>query len=135
MLAHCQCGALQASVLDDTQPIPVLCHCDDCQRRSGSPFGVIAYFPKRAVTVAGEAREYTRGSYAGTTLTNGFCPHCGSTTYVLLEKAPELIGVPIGAFADPAFPAPVRAVWDQHRHSWVSHPDSIPTYARGTDGK
>ena len=113
----------------------VLCHCDDCQRRSGSPFGVIAYFPKEAVTVTGEAREYRRGSYSGNGLANGFCPLCGSTVYVLVDKAPAMIGVPIGAFADPAFPAPVRAVWEQHRHRWVSLPDDIPTFTRGTDGK
>tara|TARA_A100001391_G_scaffold114041_1_gene76799 strand:+ start:858 stop:1265 length:408 start_codon:yes stop_codon:yes gene_type:complete len=135
MQAHCQCGALQASITDDVQPTPVLCHCDDCQRRSGSPFGVIAYYPDKAVTVSGEAREYRRGSYAGTALTNGFCPQCGSTVYVLLEKAPALIGVPVGAFADPTFPAPVRAVWAQHRHPWVSLPDDIPSFARGTDGR
>ena len=135
MLAHCQCGTLQASVADDAQPATVLCHCDDCQRRSGSPFGVIAYYPKEAVTVSGEAREYRRGSYSGTALTNGFCPHCGSSVYLLLEKAPTLIGVPVGAFADPAFPAPVRAVWEQHRHPWVRSPDGTPTFARGTDGK
>lgn len=113
----------------------VLCHCDDCQRRTGSPFGVIAYYAREAVSFSGEAREFTRGSYVGTTLTNGFCPACGSSVYILLEKNPAIIGVPTGAFAAPDFPPPHRAVWEQHKHDWVTLPDGLPSFVRGTDGK
>jgi len=134
MLASCQCGALCATIAEDAPPMTVLCHCADCQKRSGSPFGVIAYYARTAVTVTGEAREFTRGSYSGTRLTSGFCPSCGSTIYVLLEKNAAIIGVPVGAMADPAFPAPLRAVWEQSRHHWVTLPDTLARFARGTDG-
>jgi hypothetical protein len=135
LLASCQCGSLTAAIVDDAEPMTVLCHCDDCQRRTGSPFGVIAYYPKDAVSVSGQAHEFTRGSYAGTHLTNGFCPSCGSTIYVLLEKNPALTGVPVGAFADPNFPPPIRAVWNQHHHDWISLPETVETFGRGTDGR
>jgi hypothetical protein len=35
------------------------------------------------------------------------------------ERKPELIGVAVGAFADPAFPAPSQSVFDERRHAWV----------------
>lgn len=135
MQASCQCGSLTAAIEDGAEAVTVLCHCLDCQRRSGSPFGEIAYYPKQAVSISGQAREFTRASYAGTHLTNGFCPSCGSTIYVLLEKNPALLGVPVGAFADPGFSPPIRAVWNQHRHGWVSLPEAVEMFARGTDGR
>jgi hypothetical protein len=34
-------------------------------------------------------------------------------------RKPEAVAVAVGAFADPSFPAPTQAVWDQRRHPWV----------------
>jgi hypothetical protein len=34
--------------------------------------------------------------------------------------------VAIGSFADPDFPAPGIAVWEQTRHPWVSLPADVP---------
>jgi hypothetical protein len=30
-----------------------------------------------------------------------------------------MVAVAVGAFADPAFPAPSQAVYAEHRHRWV----------------
>ena len=105
-----------------------------CQRRSGSPFGVIAYYPKEFVRIVGEAREFTRGSHLGSTVTNGFCPNCGGTIYLRLEKNPAMMGVPVGAFGDGGFPAPQLAVWESEKHPWVVFPDSVHRFVRGTEG-
>lgn len=133
--AQCQCGALRASVASDAGPLTITCHCAQCQRRSGSPFGVLAYFLKELVQIEGEAREFTRDSFVGSSVTNGFCPNCGSTVYVLLEKNAIMTGIPVGAFADTEFPAPVIAVWEQEKHHWVELPDTVRGFPRGTDGK
>jgi hypothetical protein len=135
MDAQCQCGALRAQVDVDARPFTTACHCVQCQRRTGSPFGVIAYFSREAVRIDGEAREFTRGSAVGTTVTNGFCPACGGTVYILLEKNPALIGVPVGAFGDSAFPPPNVSVWGQERHHWLELPDSIRQFVQGRDGQ
>jgi hypothetical protein len=135
MEGSCQCGQLRATVADNASSYTVLCHCTDCQRRSGSPFGVIGYFSRDAVTLGGEAGEFSRTNASGNSVTSGFCQKCGSTVYVLLSKNAALIGVPVGAFADPGFPMPVRSVWHQSQHHWVELPDSIISFERGTDGK
>jgi len=111
----------------------VLCHCLDCQRRSGSPFGVMAYFPAGAVSIAGEASRYTRPTDAGSTFTNGFCPTCGSTVFSLPGKYPDMIGIALGALADPSFPPPARSVYEQSRHPWVILPETMPRHPRGRD--
>ena len=37
----------------------------------------------------------------------------------------EPVRISIGAFADPAFPAPTVYVYESRRHPWVELPDSI----------
>lgn len=131
--ASCQCGALTAKVAAEAQPMTVLCHCRDCQRRSGSPFGIIAYFPTETVTISGQAREFTRPTDEGNSFTGGFCPQCGSTVYARASKYPAILGVPVGAFADPDFPVPARSVYEQTRHDWVHLPDGMPRHPRGRE--
>jgi hypothetical protein len=41
------------------------------------------------------------------------------------EATPGIVAVPVGAFADPSFPAPTRSVWEERRHSWLRLPDDI----------
>jgi hypothetical protein len=133
MQAHCQCESLSAEVDDDAKAMTVLCHCRDCQRRSGSPFGVMAYFPNEAVRISGEAREFTRQTDEGNSYTNGFCPTCGSTLYGRASKYPALTGISLGTIADPDFPMPARSVFEQSRHAWVSIPAGMPRHMRGRE--
>jgi hypothetical protein len=35
------------------------------------------------------------------------------------------IGIPVGAFADPKFPAPTFSVYEERMHSWVAMPPDI----------
>ncbi len=111
----------------------VLCHCLDCQRRSGSPFGEIAYYPRTSVRVAGTAQEFTRQTDQGRNFTTGFCPRCGSTLYAHAEKYPDIIGIMVGTLAQPDFPPPARSVYEQSRHGWLPLPEGIPRHMRGRD--
>ena len=60
------------------------------------------------------------------TLTFHFCPTCGSTVYWEGEGFPGYVVVAIGNFADPNFPAPTIAVWEDSRHPWLSLPPDTP---------
>lgn len=133
MLARCQCGNLIAEIAGTAEPAVVMCHCIDCQRRSGSPFGSIAYYPAGAVRIAGPAREFTRPTDCGHTFTTGFCPVCGGTVYARASRKPGIVGVTVGAMADPAFPRPLRSVYEQSKHHWVELPASIHHHPRGRD--
>jgi hypothetical protein len=133
MQASCQCGKLTATVADGAEAMTIACHCLDCQRRTGSPFGMIAYFPAEAVAVSGDASEYARIGDSGQTLTRGFCPECGAAVYVKASRMPEITGVPVGAFADPSFPAPIRSVYEQSRHAWMPLPEGLTHHPRGRD--
>jgi len=120
-IASCSCGQLTAAC--EGEPVRrSICHCLDCQRRTGSAFGVQARWPREAVTIGGRATQYTRISDDGNKVTSWFCPNCGSTVYYGLEGLQDFISVAVGAFADPHFPAPVVCVYEERKHNWVAAP-------------
>lgn len=117
-IARCACGDLQV-VLTGEPDVVVACHCLECQRRTGSVFGVGAYFPLASVTSSGPYRTYSRPGASGHALHFHFCERCGSTVFWHLDIRPHHIGVAVGALGDPDFRWPVRSVWEETRHSWV----------------
>jgi hypothetical protein len=102
-----------------------MCHCLACQRRTGSAFGIQARFPSERVSIEGRSTEYVRISDDGESRTFNFCPECGATVYYRLSTLPDVIAVPIGAFADPAFPSPTISVYESRRHAWVTVPAAM----------
>lgn len=75
--------------------------------------------------IAGRYSEYVRLSDEGERRRFYFCPDCGATVFYKSESAPDTIAVPVGAFADPEFPAPRVAVYGDRRHGWLTLADSI----------
>jgi hypothetical protein len=115
--AACSCGQLR--LVAQGEPVRIsICHCLACQRRTGSAFGVQARFDAERVRTEGRYREYVRVSDEGEARTFCFCPECGATVFYK-TAAPGLIAVPVGAFADPDFPAPTVSVWESRRHPWL----------------
>ena len=45
------------------------------------------------------------------------------------ERMPQLIGVAVGAFADPSFPQPEQSVFTASKHAWVGLPDEVRSFA------
>lgn len=117
--ASCVCGQLRITCLGAPQKVS-LCHCLDCQRRTGSTYGVAAFYPREDVEAKGRASTYRRSSDGGFAITFHFCPECGSSVFWEPERKPEAVAVAVGAFADPSFPAPTQAVWEERRHPWVT---------------
>jgi hypothetical protein len=130
MKAECQCGQLTVEVPEKSL-ITIACHCIACQRRTGAPFGVLAYHRRDQVTIAGDAKSFVRTSDAGNAVETHFCPVCGSTVYATLSKQPSLIGIAVGSLADPAQAAPAWSVWEQSRHHWVTLPENVQHFEQG----
>jgi hypothetical protein len=119
--AECSCGQLHLTA--EGEPIRIsMCHCLACQRRTGSVFGAQARFPRDKVRIEGRSTAYVRTGDSGGRATFHFCPECGATVYYQLDQVPDAIAIPIGAFADPAFPAPRVSVYESRRHPWVGIP-------------
>ncbi|WP_323122882.1 GFA family protein [Burkholderia alba] len=123
-IASCSCGQLTATV--DGDPIRVsVCHCLACQRRTGSVFGAQARFARANVRFSGQGREFVRVGDEGGQCTFTFCPACGATVHYTIAGFEGFVGIPVGAFADPAFPSPSFSVYEDRMHAWVRMPDGI----------
>src|ERR1051325_2118043 len=117
--ATCSCGRL--SVTCDGEPVRIsVCHCNACQKRTGSAFGVQARFPRGKVKIDGASTTYTRLADSGNAIPFHFCPTCGSTVYYeLTVEDDRFVAVPVGAFADREFPEPRVSVYEARQHPWV----------------
>jgi hypothetical protein len=122
--AACSCGQLRA--VAEGEPIRVsICHCLACQRRTGSAFGAQARWARERVRIEGRSTAYVRTADSGSRVTFHFCPDCGATVHYELEALPDAIAIPLGAFADPTFPAPRISIYEARRHAWVGLPEDI----------
>jgi len=113
--ARCSCGALRVEAAGELDA-GVACHCGECQRRTGSVFGVGAYFKKEQIHTEGPYNTYVRDAQEGRKVSNHFCPTCGTTVFWEADLRPDNIGVGVGAFGDSRFPRPTRSVWEESKH-------------------
>lgn len=97
----------------------VACHCDYCQRRTGSAYQVSCWYPnERVKEIHGEARTF-RETPNNPGVTYHFCPSCGSTVHWTFDFAPNHRGIAVGCFADTRFPEPTIEMFSEYRHHWV----------------
>jgi hypothetical protein len=73
--------------------------------------------------------EFVRIGDEGTKATFRFCSKCGATVYYTLSGIEDAVAIPVGAFADPSFPAPTFSVYEDRMHGWVQMPGGIERLA------
>lgn len=128
--AQCSCGQLSVTVEGEPELV-VLCNCTECQRRTGSAFGIGAYFKHERVTgISGEQTIFQRSSDSGRPAEAHFCPVCGSTVFWQLEMWPDRYGFAVGCFSDPSFPQPQISAWSTTKHDWVELPSDCREFEK-----
>ncbi len=117
--ATCACGQLTATCIGD--PIRTsVCHCLACKQRSGSAFSWNARFTPDNVKISGTSKAFTRTGDEGSHITYHFCPVCGVTVHYAIDADPDLVAIPVGAFASLEVPAPTVSVYDPSRRAaWL----------------
>lgn len=123
--ASCSCGALTALARGEPQRVSV-CHCGACKRRTGSAFSYNATYDEDRVAVSGLSKRYRRTGEEGHWGEFEFCPECGATVAYRIERRPGMVTIPVGAFADPAFPEPLFSVYREIGHNWCRFETAEP---------
>ena len=103
-------GCLCGNVRVETSGAPYrvgLCHCLDCRKHHGALFGASAIFPRDAVKIEGETRDYA-GRF--------FCPRCGSSVFACTA---DEIEVNLGSLDAPDQLMPTYESWILRRESWL----------------
>ena len=123
--AQCACGSASITVAGEPS-IYGVCHCENCKRRTGSAFGISAYFKRDDVqNLHGETNIYAFHHTAqGNDQVRHFCPKCGTTLFWYNSGLPQDIGIAAGCFADALPGEPMLSVTHAKRYEWVSLPES-----------
>lgn len=115
--ARCACGQLQIVCQGVPEKVSA-CHCLECQRRTGSAFGVAAFYDRVRTSTRGASRVFERDSDSGFSVAHHFCTACGTTVFWYPARKPGLVAVAGGCFGD-EFPAPTQQVYEHHRKTWL----------------
>jgi hypothetical protein len=123
-IAKCCCGSTSITV-DDDPKLHVVCHCDNCKTRTGSAFGISAYFmDSQVVDKQGQTTTYEIDTEQ-TRQTRHFCSRCGTTLYwkitrfAGLQDFSMLTGVAGGCFVDNPLPPPTVTANNAKRCAWL----------------
>jgi hypothetical protein len=124
-VAKCACGSVSLRVSGEPVAHSV-CHCDNCKRRTGSAFGMGAYFPKQLVAgIEGETNVYAfHNSARNEDQRRHFCSKCGTTLYWYSSTLPDLVGVAGGCFADDPLSEPSITASHSKKLAWVKVPST-----------
>lgn len=108
------------------------CNCRFCQHRTGSAFGMGAYFRKEDVEIlSGKLRTYEhRSDETDRWLRFEFCEGCGTQVTWTAEAFPHLRAIGIGTFDDPSWPPMERFSWMRSAHPWVAVPPGMERFEK-----
>ncbi len=118
----CQCGDVRYRLEGEPLELAV-CHCSQCQRQSGSAFGMSLIVPRDVFRLlSGEPRTFTRACASGRTLDCAFCPRCGTRIYHEGRFMEAVVSVKPGTLDDTSWLRPHVHLWTRSRQPWVPIP-------------
>ena len=119
--ASCLCGNIEIEASGKPN-YTEYCHCQMCQKSSGSSFMVWVIFDKEKVHVKkGEITKYQSSK----SLARGFCANCGSNVSIHTDKCFDL---PLGALENPDNIKIDYHIWTKRALNHVNLDDNLPKY-------
>lgn len=120
----CQCGSVRYTLT--AEPIrTVACHCKECQRQSGSAFGMSMLVPADSLKVTGPTKSFTRIADSGNENTGIFCPTCGVRIYQIPKHVENVLVLKPGTLDDTSWVRPSYFVWMKRSQGWVPVPENV----------
>ena len=96
----CACGGVQFKASLPFEKV-VLCHCQHCQKRTGSAFGLMVYFKEGQISFSQEKLgTYDYQADSGNAMQSHFCKKCGTSLFLTGALNKGLMGVAGGCFDD-----------------------------------
>lgn len=121
MEGGCQCGGVRYR-LEGAPLALAVCHCTECQRQSGSAFGMsLAVQSGDFRLLSGELAAFTTVCESGRTKRCAFCPSCGTRLYHQVVEA--AISIKPGTLDDTSWLEPDAHYWTKSKQPWVPIPE------------
>ena len=124
---HCLCGDVQYSI--STKPSRMAqCHCDHCQRSTGTGHMSLAFFNKDDVVIEGKTNSFTTTADSGAEVTRHFCPNCGSRLFGTNNVLTTMISVSVGCIDDHSWFKPQVVVYHKSKAEWDFIDEELPKF-------
>ncbi len=112
----CQCGRIRYEITKEPVGLAV-CHCRECQRQSGSAFGMSLALPDGAFRlISGTLKTFEVKCDSGRMKTCAFCSECGTRIYHQTVKG---MSVKAGTLDDTSLLKPEAHYWTMRKQPWV----------------
>jgi hypothetical protein len=106
-----------------------VCHCTDCQRQSGSGFGMSMPVRRSALAVTkGEPRRWERTTPSGQVVECYFCADCGTRLFHVPARHPKIANVKPGTLDDTRWLRPAGQMWTRSAQPWLAVPPGPLTF-------
>jgi hypothetical protein len=124
----CQCGEVRYRLV--AEPLACyVCHCTDCQRRTGSAFSTALIVPTEGLEVTtGTPSPYFASLSGGRIKSGQQCTKCSTRLWGTLQQAPGIRVLQPGTLDEPRRFPPVAHVWTRSALPWVVIPSHVATY-------
>ena len=128
LTGKCGCGAVRYQMA--TRPIVVhCCHCNECQRQTGSAFVLNAIIETEHVAVDGPVREVTVPTPSGKGQVITRCRDCGVAVFSsYLSRQGKLRYIRVGTLDVPASCPPDVHIFASSKLPWLDLGDEVPVY-------
>jgi hypothetical protein len=126
---QCLCGAVRYRL--GAEPLIIYaCHCKDCQKRSGSAFGMSMWVPRSALAISAGApvRQDLPRRRDGGTFTALSCAACTTRLWGEAEKHPKLAVMRPGTLDDTSWVRPSVHLWTRSAQPWFVFPADVQRY-------
>ena len=120
----CQCGSVRYTLTGEPLRL-IACHCKECQRQSGSAFGMSMLVKRDQWTVTGATKQFTRIADSGNPNTGVFCPECGVRIYHIPGYADDLVVLKPGTLDDTTWLRPAWFMWMKSAQGWFAVPEGV----------
>ena len=126
----CLCGAVRYILTQRVRFNPYACHCTDCQRRTGSAFGIQLTARTEDVEFTGEMSEGRHVQPSGAVAQIYACPRCFSRLFTTNDRRPGLLNLRAGTLDTSKDLTPRFHVWVRSKQPWIVLPPGVPAFER-----
>ena len=133
MIGGCLCGQVRYSANAD--PAILVCHCENCQKQTGTAFAILVAIAKSAISTQGLLKTFHDKGDSGQPVERSFCPECGSPIVFEAAVIPGLTFVHAGTLDDTSWLDPKVHVYCDSKEKWTPIPEGSQKFAKMAAGK
>lgn len=115
---RCGCGAVTATITGE--PVGVRqCWCRQCQQIAAGSATTNAMFATSDIAISGELASHPYQAASGNTLTQSFCPACGTPVMGQSSARPQFRTMRVGFLDEGHGLAPQAIIWTSEAPPWA----------------